>query len=322
MDPLDDVFAAMRVESALYARLEAAAPWGVNFVPGQGARFGYVVRGGCWMTVDGLEQPIALAAGDCYIIARGSGYRLQDNPRSPTRNCFDVIGERVGGMVRLGEGQVGATVITGWFVFDAVGAQPLLSLMPLLLHARVDQDRDQQLQATLQQLAAETAQPGLGSGVVISRLADMLFIQAIRAHVAATSEQEGGWLGALSDPRLGPAIRAIHEDAAKRWTVEALAAWSGMSRSAFAERFRRRVGEPPLEYLLRWRMFRATARLRSTNEPISAIAAAIGYESESSFSKAFRRFNGSTPGAFRRQHGLTQKLVGCGVTGQSVRLSF
>jgi AraC-like DNA-binding protein len=307
MDLLDDVFAAMRVESALYARLETSAPWGINFVAGQAARFGYVLRGGCWMSVDGLDHPIELAAGDCYVVVRGSSYRLQDDLRSPTRNCFDVIGERVGGVVRLGDGCIGAIVITGWFTFDSIGAQPLLALMPLLLHARVDQDRGEQLQATLQQLASETERPGLGSGVVVSRLADMLFIQAIRAHVATTREHDGGWLEALADPRLGPVIRAIHADVAKRWTIEALASRAGMSRSAFADRFRRRVGEPPLEYIVRWRMFRATARLRGTNESVATTAASIGYQSESAFNKAFKRFVGTSPGAFRRQYGLINR---------------
>ena len=307
MDPLDDIFAAMHVESALYARLEASAPWGVNFIAGQGARFGYVVRGTCWMSVEGLEDPIALAAGDCYVVARGSNYRLQDDLRSPTRNCFDIIGNRVGGTINLGDGLANATIITGWFVFDAIGAQPLMALMPLLLHAKVDQDRGLLLQATLQQLAAETARPSLGSGVFISRLADMLFIQAIRAHVTAAGEGEGGWLEALSDPRLGPAMRAIHDDVTKGWTVEALASRVGMSRSAFADRFRRRVGEPPLEYLTRWRMFRATALLRGTDQPIAKIAVAVGYESESAFSKAFKRFNGDSPGAFRRRHGMAER---------------
>ncbi len=214
MDPLDHVFAAMRVQSALYARLEAGAPWGLSFAAGQAARFGFVVRGTCWMSVDGAEAPVRLSQGDCYVLARGSGYRLQDELRTPTRNCFDVIGHRVGGVVELGEGGEAATVVTGWFVFDPIGARPLVALMPLVLHARTDADRCDLLQATLQQLAAETAAPGLGSAVLISRLADMLFVHAIRAHAASSGEAGGGWLAALSDPRLGPAIQAMHNDTA------------------------------------------------------------------------------------------------------------
>jgi AraC-like DNA-binding protein len=309
MDPLDDVFAAMRVGSALYARLEVTAPWGISFAAGQGARFGLVVRGGCWMSVEGLAEPIALATGDCYVLARGTKYRLQDHLHTPTQNCFDVIGQRVGGVIELGGGGVGATIVTGWFVFDAVGARPLLELMPLLVHARTDLHRSQLLQATLQQLSTETAEPGLGSGTVISRLADMLFVQAIRAHVASAGEANGGWLAALADPRLGSAIRAMHEDTAHAWTIDALASRVGMSRSAFAARFRERVGEPPLAYLTRWRMFRAATALRSTDQTVAEVAFSVGYESESAFSKAFRRVNAVSPGVFRREQTPRADLV-------------
>jgi AraC-like DNA-binding protein len=309
MDPLDDIFAAMRVGSALYARLEVTAPWGISFAAGQGARFGLVVRGGCWMSVEGIAKPIALATGDCYVLAQGTKYRLQDNLHTPTQNCFDVIGQRVGGVIELGGGGVGATIVTGWFVFDVVGARPLLELMPLLVHARTDLHRSQLLQATLQQLSAETAEPGLGSGTVISRLADMLFVQAIRAHVASAGEGDGGWLAALADPRLGSAIRAIHEDTAHAWTIDALASRVGMSRSAFAARFRERVGEPPLAYLTRWRMFRAATALRFTDQTVAEVAFSVGYESESAFSKAFRRVNAVSPGVFRREQSQKAHLV-------------
>src|ERR1700727_1524566 len=102
MDPVDDVFAAMRVESALYARLDMGAPWGVNFAAGVSARFGLVLSGACWLSADQLPEPVRLVPGDCYVLARGSSYRLQDDPRSSTRNCFDLIGDRVGGVVEGG----------------------------------------------------------------------------------------------------------------------------------------------------------------------------------------------------------------------------
>jgi AraC-like DNA-binding protein len=303
MDPLDDVFAAMRVQSAVYARLETTAPWGIRFAAGQSARFGLVVSGGCRLTLDGVE-PVALAAGDCYVIVRGSTYTLQDAPRSPTQNCFDVIGNRVGNIIEFGGGgSSAASVITGWFVFDELGARPLMELMPVLLHARIDQNRTQLLQSTLQQLAMETANPGLGSGVVISRLADILFIEAIRGHVASPGGAEVGWLSALSDQRLAPALRAIHQETAKSWTVEQLAAKAGMSRSAFAAHFKERVGKSPLEYLTRWRMFRAGALLRRGDQRLSQIAYAVGYKTEAAFSKAFKRINGLTPGNYRNANG-------------------
>jgi AraC-like DNA-binding protein len=135
---------------------------------------------------------------------------------------------------------------------------------------------------------------------VVSRLADIVFVQAIRAHIAAAGPEEAGWLAALSDPRIGPALRAIHADAARPWTVEALAAIAGQSRSGFALRFRQRVGEAPLAYLTRWRMFRAGCLLRQGDQSLGQIADLVGYDSEPAFAKAFKRETGLAPGAYRR----------------------
>ncbi len=301
MDPLDDIFSAMRVRSALYARLEATAPWGVQFISGQWARFGLVVRGSCWLTLEGVDRPTALTAGDCYVVLQGTPYSLQDHPGTPTNWCYHTIGDNVGGVVPIGGGGAATTVIAGWFLFDAVGARPLMDLMPPLIHARMDEDRTQILHSTLQLLSMETAKPNLGSGVVISRLADILFVQAIRTY-AATAEAEVGWLGALSDPRLAPVFHALHRRVDHGWTVEALAEIAGMSRSAFAARFKARVGEAPLEYLTRWRMFRAASQLRRGRMSTGEIAALVGYDSEPAFAKAFKRVTGVAPGEYRRAH--------------------
>jgi len=301
MDPLDDVFAAMRVQSAVYARLEVSAPWGLSFAPGTSARFGLVVRGGCWLQADGQGPPTALAAGDCYVLPRGTGYTLRDAPGSPTRSCAEVVRDRIGGVIELGGGGVPATVITGWFVFDTVAARPLMNLVPALVHVRMDQQRTQLLQATLQLFAMETSQPGLGSSLVVSRLADIIFVQAIRAHVAAAGDAGVGWLAALSDRRIGGALAAMHRDLAKAWTVDSLADHAGLSRSAFALRFRERVGESPAEYLTQWRMFRAGCLLRQSEQSLGEIASQVGYESEAAFSKAFKRTMGEAPGGYRRR---------------------
>jgi len=130
MDAIDDVFGSMRTHTALYARIEGSAPWGVAFVRGRAARFGLVVRGRVWLTVES-DSPIAMSAGDCYVIARGAQYALQDDPDSPTKFCFDALREHKHRVVHLGGARDGggggaaATVVTGWFMFDTVGAKPL-----------------------------------------------------------------------------------------------------------------------------------------------------------------------------------------------------
>lgn len=240
MDPLDDVFAAMRVQTAMYVRLETSAPWGIQFAGGSAARFGFVVRGTCWLISD-AGPAVELSAGDCYVLVHGSEYALRDDVGSSTRNCFDVLRGQNGNVVTVGGGGDAATVVTGWFTYDELSARPLMQLLPPLLHAQIGAERTFLLESTLQLLALETAERGLGSGVVISRLADILFIQAIRTHVASRVSGESGWLAALTDARLGPVLRAIHLDAATPWTVDALASTAGMSRSAFASHFKQRV---------------------------------------------------------------------------------
>lgn len=299
MDPIDDVFDAMRVNTALHCRIEASAPWGVTFVRGKAARFGFVVRGGCWLTVEN-EAPVALTAGDCYVMMNGTEYSLQDHPGSPTAFCYKALREHQQHVVQIGDGGERATIITGWFLFDRLGVQPLLQLMPRSILARVDGEGADMLQATLRMLAIETARPDLGRSIMVSRLADMLFIQTIRSYAASRGSDAAGWIGALGDTKLARAFSALHERIEFPWTVDTLASEAGMSRSAFAARFKEKVGHTPLDYLTQWRMFRAAVLLRKHELSVGAIAEKVGYGDESAFAKAFKRFSGMGPGAYRR----------------------
>jgi AraC-like DNA-binding protein len=300
MDPLADVFSAMRVQNALYARIEATGAWGLSLAGGESARFGLVVQGRCLLELQAPGQAMQLEQGDCFVLAHGSPYVLRDHALTPTVSCGAVVRDRIGGVVQLGEaGGARATVLCGWFQFDPAAARPLVQLLPRLVHVRMDASRTQALQGTLQLLAMETCQPGLGSALVVSRLADILFVQAVREHLACSGQDEAGWLGALADARLGAALRAMHGDMARPWTVDTLASAAMLSRSAFAMRFRERVGQAPLEYLTRWRMVKAGHLLRKDGLSLGQVAAQVGYASEAAFSKAFKREMGAAPGAWR-----------------------
>lgn len=305
MDPLDEMFSAMRVENAMYARLEGTAPWGLSTRRGDDtARFGLVLVGSAWLTLDDGaigESPIALAPGDSFVIPHGLAYTLRDDMCSDTVNCIDAVRASAGGVMHLGGGGAPTTVISGWFNFDAYGARPMLDMLPPLLHIRMDQDRTQLLHSALHMLALETANRGLGSGLVLSRLADIIFVQTVRAYVDTLDTKTAtGWLAALSDRRIGAALRLLHKDVGANWTVDALAAACGMSRSGFALRFKEKLGHAPLDYLSRWRMFRAGNLLRHTDKPMVEVASSVGYQSEAAFNKAFKRSMGTAPGAFRR----------------------
>lgn len=300
MDPLDDLFATVQVRSATYARIEGRGAWGVAKTGGDTARYGLVARGRCLLEMEGLREPVRLEQGDCFVVPHGAPYVLRDDPLTPPVSCRSLLPHARTGLVQLGTGRgEGAVLLCGWFGFDGEAMRPLAHLLPPLVHVKMDSARADAIQGTLQLLAMETLQPGMGSGLVVGRLADVLLVQAVRAHLAQLPEGTSGWVAALADARLGDALRAMHDDMARPWTVETLAARARLSRSAFAARFRERVGRSPLDYLTRWRMVKAGQMLRREGLSLGQVAARVGYESEAAFSKAFKREMGEAPGAWR-----------------------
>jgi AraC-like DNA-binding protein len=318
MDSVSDFFKTMHVASVVHARLEATAPWGLRREgeagedavlhaassensPSQLAHFGMVSRGNCWLSVEGIIDPIQLTAGDCFLLAPGSAFTLRDNPRTRARSFCEVAPEKGSDVIRYGGGGAPTTIVSGWFRFGRMSVKPLRHLLPELILIRADQAQTLALQSTLHLLASEMAQPAPGSEVMVSRLADILFIQCVRAHIASGSEScKSGWLHAIFDPKIGAALKAMHERIENPWTVEAMAAAAGMSRSAFALRFKELLKETPLEYLTNWRMYKAGGFLQEGDRKLFEIARSVGYDSDAAFSKAFKRVLGIAPREYRR----------------------
>jgi len=176
MDPLDDAFSVMRVRESLYARVDAGAPWAIRFKEGKAARFGLVISGACWLTTEQPSKSIPLAAGDCYVILDGSTYTLGDDPRSVPMNCFDVMPKLVDGAVSIGGGGAAATVVTGWFVYDELGARPLTAL--LLYMGEIKQHSHQFSQAAgnrvyLQQVVENALQQTERVCAMVKQIADV-----------------------------------------------------------------------------------------------------------------------------------------------------
>src|ERR1700693_1848072 len=318
MDPIADVCETMHVAGVVHARLEATAPWGLareaevgkeaiphsaasENSPPQFAHFGMVSRGNCWLSIEGIPDPLPLTGGDCFLLAPGSTYALRDDPRTRARSFCEVAPKNRGSVIHYGGGGVPTTIISGWFSFSPMSVKRLKRLLPELILVKADQAQTLALHATLQLLASEMAEPAPGSEVMVNRLADILFIQCVRAHIASSSETcKSGWLRAIFDSRIGAALKAMHERIENPWTVETLAAAAGMSRSAFALRFKEVLGETPLEYLTNWRMYRATGLLREGDRKLFEVAKSVGYDSDAAFSKAFKRVLGAAPREFRR----------------------
>lgn len=303
MDLLDTLFDAMHVKSLIHGRLEARAPWGIRFDESARIKFGLVVRGHCWLETARLERPIALTGGDCFLLSDDAPLGLRDTPASPLVPCNLIVDKGKAGVARFGGSGAETVLVCGWFEFDPLDARPLLDVLPPLLVTHMDEDQSQLLQSTFALLAAEAGSERIGSSTVVSRLGEILFISAIRSHLAERGAAGGtGWLGALADRRIGAAMRALHAEVGRDWTVETLAELSGMSRSAFAVRFKEIVGTTPMEYLAQWRMYRAGVMLRRERKALGEVAALVGYRSEAAFNRAFKKASGMTPGAFRNAY--------------------
>ena len=320
MDPITDFFQTMQIVGVVHARLEATAPWGLKSdadvaggsandkhsaesarSPFHFAHFGMLSRGNCWLSVQGISDPIPLAGGDCFLLAPGSEYSLRDNPRTHVRSFCEVAPRNGSQVISYGGGGAPTTIISGWFRFSAPSVKPLTRLLPPLILVKADQAQSLALHTTLNMLASEMAETAPGSDLVVNRLADLLFIHSIRAHIGSRSEGcKSGLLRAIFDPQIGVALKSMHQKVEHPWTVESLAAACGMSRSAFAVCFKDLVGETPLEYLTGWRMQKATGLLRKGDKKLFEVAKSVGYDSDAAFSKAFKRVFGVAPREYRR----------------------
>jgi len=307
MDVLTDVLEAIHFKSVVHGRLELTAPWGFQLDFGQPG-FYVVTRGSCWLAVDGENEPIQLAGGDFVLLPKGQAHVVLDSPQTKAVPISEVLGPADGadgdcktcGVLHHGGGGALTVLVGGCFQFDGA-RNPLLDSLPPVIHVKGDRDSTVRwFETTLQFVACEMAAERPGSQTVVSRLADILFVQAVRAYLAQSGAEAKGWLSALEDPHIGAALSLIHEKPEEAWTVETLAARVAMSRSAFAARFMQLVEEPPLTYLTRWRMDKARRLLRAGSASVGEIAARVGYDAEAAFSKAFKRWVGVPPGAYRR----------------------
>jgi AraC-like DNA-binding protein len=314
MDPISDIFKTMDIRAVVHSRLEATAPWGLmrsanesektdsrgnKVSPSELAHFGMVSRGNCWLSLEGVADPLPLTSGDCFLLAPGSAYTLRDNPRTRARS-FCEVARPDGNVIHYGGGGTPTTIISGFLSFDKVSLKPLSQLLPPLVLIKADQARTLALHTTLQLLASEMAEQAPGAEMVATRLAEVLFIQTIRAHIAARPDTcSQPWLRAIFDPKIGVALRSIHENVNRPWTVESLAEAAGMSRSAFASRFKEVLGQTPLDYVTEWRMQKAMPLLQKRDKKLVEVAQSVGYESDAAFNKAFKRVVGLSPGEYR-----------------------
>jgi AraC family transcriptional regulator, alkane utilization regulator len=315
VDPLSDVLRTLRLAGSVLFQAEFRAPWRVSTPAScdlapmlalearQVVLFHVVVDGRCRVEVD--EQERVLGAGDVVIFPHatphvmGAGERATETPIAallPPPPWDEPPS------VRLGKGAETTRILCGFLHCDDLGFNPLFARLPSLLVLEGGaKGEGALLPVLLRQTLTETGSLRPGSRCMSDRLAELMLVEALRAYVTETGAEQAGWLGAAQDPLVSRALAAIHATPARAWSMQSLAREAGTSRSVLAERFRAKLGVPPMQYLTRWRLALAAQRLRASDETVASIAASVGYGSEAAFSRAFSRWMGRAPSEERKK---------------------
>ena len=311
-DPFGEVLHELRMTGTLYCRSDLSAPWGLTLPPVPGCLMVHAVTAGhALLTVDG-HAPLRLGPGDLALVPHGEGHALTSGPGAAAPSFFALPRRELTPryeLLRHGGGGEPTAMACAVVRCDRPAAAFLIRALPRVLHVPAQgleaEDAEAALAAewvrsTLRLMDAEARALRPGGETVMTRLADVLVVQAVRVWLATDPAAQRGWLGALRDAHVGPALAAIHREPGRAWTVEALADTAALSRSAFAERFAALVGEPPFRYLTRWRMALAPTLLAEEGLTVGEAADRLGYGSETAFSRAFHRVHGVPPGSVSR----------------------
>ncbi len=300
---LDDVLGSVRLQSIVYCRSVVQAPWGFSVIAKSVGSFTIVNKGGCWLEIEDENLEIWLSAGDFVVLPHGHAHSYRDAPTSTAIPITELLAShpidpRDSTMRFGGDGQQ-SVIVCGAYLFEERKTNPLLQSLPVVIHVRASEvSASPPLSAALDAIEAEVVNNRPGSHTIVARWAEILFLHAVRIHI---DRKQGAvnWISGLRDPQISRALSAMHRAPERAWSISQLANDVGMSRSAFAGRFSEIVGETPMHYLTLLRMNKAASLLKLDGTKLLNIAEAVGYESETSFSKAFKRWVGVSPGAYR-----------------------
>lgn len=319
MDALSDLLHVVKLDGALFLDSRFTAPWCVESRPahesgGIFAGLGHIVffhalmEGECNVRLKAGGEPLRVRAGDLLLLPHDDAHFLGSDLQLASVTSDTLVQPAPPGcLLRIDHGGGGAETrfICGFMACDPLLSRPLLEALPRILRVPF---ADAPGDGWLLGLLRHAAQPGAvdpGAASAMAKLAELLFVEAIRRYIATLPPGQTGWLAGLHDPYVSRALNALHEHAAHAWSVDELATTAGLSRSALAQRFQTLIGMPPMHYLARWRLHRAAAALQQTQQPIVALSSEWGYESEAAFNRAFKREFGVPPATWRRQHRRT-----------------
>jgi AraC-like DNA-binding protein len=318
-DALSDLLKTVRLTGAAYFEIVARDPWAVaspprelilpKILPDADHLIAYhvVTAGSCFAAVAG-GKPIALEAGQVLVITNSEAHTMSSRPGlradPPTADVLQVAAAANKPFcINLGDGPATTNLVCGYLACDAQPFNPLLDSLPSVIkvgdHAH---DGAGWIGQFIRFAVAEAAGKHAGSESVLTKLSELLFIDVVRRHLETLPPEHAGWLAGLRDPLIGKAMSLMHARPARDWTIDELAREAGTSRSVLAERFAKLIGMPPIHYLAKWLMQIASELLRSGKANLASIAADVGYESEASFSRAFKKMIGVPPSAWRRRY--------------------
>lgn len=334
MDALSDVLRVVRLTGGVYLEARLTAPWAVvgRIVPEamraetlrydldrpkQVVSFHYIISGRLIGQV-GDGRPVALEGGDIILMPRNDEHLLASAPGVRPVSAGDLLPDAPNPGIRQirhgGDGEE-TRMVCGFLALDA-GTNLLVAALPPMLKLNVGATAGGAWIAQSFGFAAQQLAEGApGAATIISKLSELMFVEAVRSHVENLAPEESGWLAGLRDPAIGKALALMHSEPERCWTVEELAAQANLSRSAFADRFAALIGEPPMRYLTHWRMQVAAQRLRDSESTVAQVAFDVGYESEAAFTRAFRREMGAPPAAWRRGAAPRSHAAGLQMTG-------
>jgi AraC-like DNA-binding protein len=302
VDPLSEILQDFRLSGVNYGRCELHPPWSLSFAHQPLLRFHFVSRGPCWLHTDtqGWQE---LRDGDLVLLPQGTAHRLSSAPDVVGDSLNDCrvkdLGSNVCEVVQKGAGAT-STLVSGSMALGAYALHPLIALMPPVIKSCDVAGNDHIIGPLLAAMTVEATQLQMGSATILSRMADLLTARLIRCWVNCTGTSTSGWLAAIRDPHIGRALAVMHRDPGHNWTLENLAAVAGQSRSVFAARFSTVLGEGAAHYLARLRMQHARELLGPGGKSVAEVASRLGYESEASFARAFKRITSVSPGVVRR----------------------
>jgi len=297
MDAISEILKLSRFKSAVYFKSEFPSGWGMEIPNGPFAQFHIIVSGTCLVGCNDFEKPKALFPGDILLFPHGSSHWLGDDELSSRRPGMEILTEISQGIQPFTNNDATTTIICGHFEYDQEMEHPFLSSLPDVIHIPdYERRRFSWMESICSTIMQETGSSAPGSDLLITKLAETLFIQVLRVF-ASRGE---GFVAALSDQHINQALKLIHSEPAESWTLDSLARSCGISRTLFANKFRQLVGTTPMTYLADWRLMKAKELLKDGNFPVSIVAERVGYNSEVSFNRAFRKKFNLTPGKYKR----------------------